>query len=331
MPEELTARARAVVDRDPSWVVPAPRDSATVVLLRDVADGFEVFVLRRVSSMAFAAGMHVFPGGVVEPGDVEVPWHPGADPDPTRLSASPGVARALVAAAVRETFEECGALLATDGAGRAPGADEAARVGVLDGSIDFASLLRERGLAVDGQALQAWDHWVTPEVEPRRYDTRFFVAALPPGEHAVDVGGEADRVRWVRPELAVSECVAGRMPMLPRRSPCWSRCARSPARPRCSRLRLPGCCARSCLTPSTTGQAGSAGRWSTSVTAARWARYERTAPCAGVDVLVAGRRRHRAGDLRARPQPRTHDARRHQHLGAARAGGPAGARARPRS
>ena len=215
MPEELTARARAVVDRDPSWVVPAPRDSATVVLLRDVADGFEVFVLRRVSSMAFAAGMHVFPGGVVEPGDVEVPWHPGADPDPTRLSASPGVARALVAAAVRETFEECGALLATDGDGRAPGADEAARVGVLDGSIDFASLLRERGLAVDGQALQAWDHWVTPEVEPRRYDTRFFVAALPPGEHAVDVGGEADRVRWVRPELAVSECVAGRMPMLP--------------------------------------------------------------------------------------------------------------------
>lgn len=218
MPDELTARARAVVEGDPSWTVPPTRDAATVVLLRDAGDGeggFEVFVLRRVSSMAFAAGMHVFPGGVVEPGDADVPWHPGTEPDARRLTASPGLARALVAAAVRETFEECGALLATDAEGVAGGADEAARVGVLDGSVDFAGLLRRTGLAVDAGALQPWDHWITPEVEPRRYDTRFFLAALPAGQRAVDVGGEADRVRWVRPDEAVRECEAGRMPMLP--------------------------------------------------------------------------------------------------------------------
>jgi 8-oxo-dGTP pyrophosphatase MutT (NUDIX family) len=224
MPEALTERAMALARGGEGWSAPPTRDAATVVLCRDAADGagLEVFLLRRVRSMAFAAGMHVFPGGAVDPADsaADIPWHPGAAPDPDRVSASPDLARALVVAAVRETFEECGVLLAVDADGHPAALDDAVtaerdRVEVLEGRATMATVLRRRGLAVDPALLPVWDHWVTPEVEGRRYDTRFFAAALPGGQRALDVGGEADRTLWITPGAALTASAEGSMAMLP--------------------------------------------------------------------------------------------------------------------
>jgi 8-oxo-dGTP pyrophosphatase MutT (NUDIX family) len=218
----LLDRARAYAAGEVDDVA-APRDAATIALLRDGADGLEVYLLRRVGSMAFAAGMHVFPGGTVDPRDADagLPWA-GPDDDAwgRALVADPPSARALVCAAVRETFEESGVLLA----GLSPdevvadttGADwESEREALVDRTLSFADLVRRRGLVVRSDLLRAWSHWVTPEFEPRRYDTRFFVAALPAGQRTRDVGGEADRVAWVPARLAVQRYAAGEMAMLP--------------------------------------------------------------------------------------------------------------------
>ncbi len=224
IPDNLTARARALLTGDPSWQAPPVRDAATIALCRDTASGVEVFVMRRVRAMAFAAGMHVFPGGAVEPSDADVPWVEGGREavaaQATRMTAPPDTAAALVAAAVRETFEESGVLLAVDPSGvtaRDPGGDrwEAARQALLDGSLTLGGLLADLGLVLDPALLPLWSHWITPEVEGRRFDTRFFVAAVPPGQAPRDVGGEADRVRWVSPAAAAVAARTGEMPMLP--------------------------------------------------------------------------------------------------------------------
>ncbi|MDP9240716.1 MAG: NUDIX hydrolase [Actinomycetota bacterium] len=200
-----------------------PRDAATVVLLRDGSRGPEAYLLRRVTGMAFAAGMTVFPGGSVDPADavVETPW---AGPPPAawaaRLGTSEALAGALVCAAVRETFEEAGVLLASPTAD--PGfADtggpewEADRVALEGRSANLTELLVRRGLVLRADYLRAWAHWITPEAEPRRFDTRFFVAALPEQQSTRDVGGEADRVHWMRPTDAVEAFHRGELPMMP--------------------------------------------------------------------------------------------------------------------
>jgi 8-oxo-dGTP pyrophosphatase MutT (NUDIX family) len=187
------------------------RLASTVLLLRPGSLGPEVYLLRRAATMAFAAGMHAFPGGVVDPRDAEVQpaW---AGPEPAEWAARLGLgepqARAVVSAAVREVFEESGVLLAGHDAGTVigdvSGADwEAARVALIAREIGFAELLAERGLVLRGDLLTPWARWLTPEFEPRRYDTYFFLARLPQRQLTRDVGGEADRVLWGRPgELA---------------------------------------------------------------------------------------------------------------------------------
>jgi 8-oxo-dGTP pyrophosphatase MutT (NUDIX family) len=187
------------------------RDASTVVLLRDGDGGVEAWLLTRVRQMAFAAGMSVFPGGRVEASDADVPWAgtPAAD-FARRLGCSEAIARALVGAAVRETFEETGVLLSM------PGADlRAARHDVESGRVSFAGLLREHGLAVDALAVRPWARWITPEGEPRRYDTRFFVAALPPGAVAEDVTSESSVAGWVRVADAIAQYERGERPMFP--------------------------------------------------------------------------------------------------------------------
>jgi 8-oxo-dGTP pyrophosphatase MutT (NUDIX family) len=229
VPESLVERARAYL-ADPQDTVP-PRDAATVVLLRDGAagdgvagdGGLEVYLLRRAGSMAFAAGMHVFPGGSVDPrdGDAETGW---AGPTPAewgrRLGCAEDLARALVCAAVRETFEESGVLLAGPSA-EAVVADttagdwEADRQALLDRSLSMSALLVRRGLVLRSDLLGAFAHWITPEFEPRRFDTRFFLAALPVGQLARDVSGEADAADWMRVTDAVRAFDDGRLAMLP--------------------------------------------------------------------------------------------------------------------
>jgi hypothetical protein len=81
--------------------------------------------------------------------------------------------------------------------------------------LSFAAMLERRGLALRADLLRPWAHWITPEFEPKRFDTRFFVAALPAGQRTRDVGGEADRVTWIRPQDALDALGRGEIGMLP--------------------------------------------------------------------------------------------------------------------
>lgn len=221
MPASWTDRARAILDGD---LVPAePRRAATVVLLRERPGGPEAYLLRRHAGMKFAAGMYAFPGGGVDPRDADhaVAW---AGPSPAewadRFGTSAAEARAIVAAAVRETFEESGVLLAGPGpdsvVADTTGDDwEADRAALVGRSLGFTEFLDRRGLVLRSDLLGAWSRWVTPEFEDRRYDTWFFVAALPEGQRTRDVSGEADRVTWARPEDALAGLKAGELGMLP--------------------------------------------------------------------------------------------------------------------
>ena len=200
------------------------RDAATVVLLRDTDLGPEAYLLRRVRGMAFAAGMTVFPGGAVDPRDADtaVGWvGPPAADWAGPFDADEPLARALVCAAVRETFEESGVLLAgpsADGVCATDGADwEADRYALEARELSLAELLHRRGLVLRADLLRPWAHWITPPGEGarRRYDTRFLVAALPAGQQTRDVSTEADFVEWVRPADALAQYRAGERPMMP--------------------------------------------------------------------------------------------------------------------
>ncbi len=215
-----------------------PRDAASVLLLRAVPGqpGVEVYMLRRARSMAFAPGASAFPGGSVDPRDAEdeVAW---AGPDAAAwgelLDAPPALARALVCAAVRETFEESGVLLAGPAAGTlvadTSGADwEADRTALLDRSLSLAQLLARRGLVLRSDLLRPWARWITPVTEARRYDTRFFAAALPPGQRTRDVGGEAEQVAWTRPADAIRAARARQLFLLPPTATCLAELAGYP-------------------------------------------------------------------------------------------------------
>ncbi|MCG5215251.1 NUDIX hydrolase [Streptosporangium sp. KLBMP 9127] len=211
LPGEFGERARAIL-AGRAQPVP-PRDAATVVILRE---GPEVYLIRRKASMAFAAGAYVFPGGAVDPRDTDhaIGW---TGPSPAEwgevFHAAESTARGLVCAAVRETFEESGVLLAGPGADSVvadtTGDDwEADRLALIDKSLSFADFLDRRGLLLRSDLLRPWAHWITPRIEAKRFDTRFFVAALPPGQRTRDVGGEADKVEWVRPASALAQAAA---------------------------------------------------------------------------------------------------------------------------
>jgi len=208
-----------------------PRLAATVMLLREHSEGPQAYLLRRRASMAFAGGMYAYPGGGVDPRDsaVDGALDGGADirwagPSPVewgrRLGCPPATARAVVCAAVRETFEESGVLLA--------GADAASVVEDVSGEewrtaraaleaheLSFAEFLAERGLVLRSDLLGAWARWITPEFEERRYDTWFFVAVLPEGQRTAEIPGEADRVTWMSPGEALRRADSGEFLMLP--------------------------------------------------------------------------------------------------------------------
>ncbi|RKN43071.1 NUDIX hydrolase [Streptomyces hoynatensis] len=178
-----------------------PRVAATVLLLRDGPGGLEVFMLRRRTTMAFAGGAYAYPGGSVDARDGSV-----------------------LHAAVRETFEEAGVLLAGPADGAAPGsvvADvtgpgwEADRAALAGHRLSFAEFLARRGLAVREELLCPWARWITPEFEARRYDTWFFLAALPAGQRTRNASTEADHAAWVRPADALAACGRGELSMLP--------------------------------------------------------------------------------------------------------------------
>jgi 8-oxo-dGTP pyrophosphatase MutT (NUDIX family) len=224
LPDRLAAHARAFAAEAHEPVV--PRDASTVVLARagdGAPGGLEVYLLRRHVDMAFAAGMCVFPGGGVDKRDfdADIGW---VGPDPARwaelLGTDEAFARALVCAAVRETFEESGVLLAGPTTGTVvsdtTGEDwEADRRRLEAREVSFTDFLARRGLKLRTDLLRLWGSWVTPVFEPRRFNARFFVAELPAGQVTRDVSTESDQVVWLPVRDAIRAVDAHEMLMLP--------------------------------------------------------------------------------------------------------------------
>ncbi|MGH3424619.1 MAG: NUDIX hydrolase [Nocardioidaceae bacterium] len=219
----VPASLREHVTDAPVGTPAPPRDAATVVLLRDGTSGVEAYLMRRQQTMAFAAGMYVFPGGGVDrrDSDASIDW---VGPDVAvwadRFGCDEALARALVCAAVRETYEEAGVLLAgpdehsvvADTSG-AQWQDD--RVALESKELSLAALLARRRLVLRTDLLAAWTHWITPEFEPKRFDTRFFVAVLPEGQRVGELPGEADRAAWMPLDEALASVEGGTMMMLP--------------------------------------------------------------------------------------------------------------------
>ena len=220
LPDHLLEVARAYETGERTPV--EPRDAATVVLMRPGPEGPEAYLLRRHVSMDFAGGMAVFPGGGVDPRDFDatVAW---AGPTPAqwgaRLGCDEETARALVCAAVRETFEESVVLLA--GTAEAVVADttgedwEADRVALESRELAMTEFLARRGLVLRTDLLDVWDAWLTPVFESKRYRTWFFVACLPEGQRTRDVSTESSSVTWLPARRAAEDADLGRLAMLP--------------------------------------------------------------------------------------------------------------------
>ncbi|MEV3912705.1 NUDIX hydrolase [Streptomyces canus] len=220
-PAEWPDRIRALADG--SLQPTAPRRAATVMLLKDGPNGTVVHMLRRRASMAFAGGAYAYPGGGVDPRDDEHHIH-WAGPTrawwAARLGVDETTAQAIVCAAVRETYEEAGVLLAgptpESVVGDTTGAEwEADRAALVARDLSFAEFLERRGLVLRSDLLGAWTRWITPEFEPRRYDTWFFVAALPEGQRTRNASTEADRTVWIRPQDAADGYDKGELLMMP--------------------------------------------------------------------------------------------------------------------
>lgn len=221
LPDELVALARRFEEGAQEPV--EPRNAATVILMRPSADGPEVYYLRRHVSMDFAGGMCVYPGGGVDLRDFDatVAW---AGPSPAdwaaRLGCDEETARALVCAAVRETFEESGVLLAgtsaTSVVADTTGDDwEADRHALESRALSMTDFLNRRGLVLRTDLLGVWDAWLTPVFEPKRYRTWFFVASLPAGQVTRDVSTESSSVDWIPARVATVQADAGELALMP--------------------------------------------------------------------------------------------------------------------
>ena len=195
----------------------APRPAATVVLLRPGPAGPEVLLTRRPTTMAFAADMHVFPGGAVDPGDRDARLTArsavSADDAAAALGGSiaPGEALARYVAALRELFEEAGVLLAEPSLDAATATS--AREALLAGTSTMADLAEALDLRLRTDLLAPIGHWTTPPIMARRFDTRFFAAELPDGAEATFETDEIVGHRWETPRAALEAMAAGDIAM----------------------------------------------------------------------------------------------------------------------
>ena len=163
-----------------------PRLAASLVLLRDGDEGLEVLMVERTGSASYAAGKFVFPGGTVDAVDAE-PAGPEAE---------------LRVAAIRETYEECGLLLAEPAPVRsAP-------------EQDFATLLQSAGCALATQSLVPFAHWITPPHLPKRFDTHFFLAPAPADQTATADLREVVSAAWLRPQAVVAAAEAAELNLM---------------------------------------------------------------------------------------------------------------------
>lgn len=211
---------------------PALRNAATVILVRDRNDGScEIFFMRRHHNQAFMGGAFVFPGGSLDDGDC----HPalkehlqGIGPEelPLRLQEPDlpeSTALGLHLTAIREMFEEAGVLLAMDESGRVLDFREAERAGrfaayrdaLHRGEITLLDLAARESLCFLPGLLVPYAHWMTPEIESKRFDTRFFMARLPAGQQPIHDGDELTASVWMTPARALADHGAGRITLMP--------------------------------------------------------------------------------------------------------------------
>jgi 8-oxo-dGTP pyrophosphatase MutT (NUDIX family) len=192
------------------------RPASTILLLRDggAADAIEVFMMVRHYEIDFASGALVFPGGSVDAGDQDIIAKPGL------YAGSDGLDTATLnfrIAAIRETFEESGILLARPrGSSQlidAAWAGEIAashRAPLCDGKVSFAQILIQYDLVLALDLLVPYAHWITPEKMPKRFDTWFFLAAAPPEQVGAHDGKESTDSIWVSPREALEGGDSGR-------------------------------------------------------------------------------------------------------------------------
>ena len=197
-----------------------PRDAATVMLVRDAPD-LRVFMLRRNFDSIWIAGASVFPGGAIDAADRDGSWEARTrGVDDAQASAALGLDRGglgFFVGAIRETFEEAGVLLAHAADGSAADGRVAhlieARDALNAGTTDFATFVASHDLVLATDELHVFSHWVTPAGSPRRYDTRFFVAAAPPGTYEHD-NAELIESAWIRPADALAAADRGEMDLV---------------------------------------------------------------------------------------------------------------------
>ncbi len=209
---------------------PAPvgmRDAATVMILRDGAEGLEVFMLKRNLNSDFVGGAYVFPGGAVDPADREADLEAICEGrTDAQASTYLGVTRGGLAywvAAIRESFEEAGLLLAYGDGGEIADLDAAAgrerwvehRTAVDSGARRLIEVAAAENLRLAVDRMHYFAHWITPEGAPRRYDTRFFLAAAPENQTPVHDDRETVANEWIRPADGLQRVLEGALTMMP--------------------------------------------------------------------------------------------------------------------
>lgn len=202
--------------------VSEPKSAATVILLRPAqSGGLEVFLTRRPDRMDFLGGAYVFPGGTVRKEDCSegiLKRCAGISPLEARniLGAhlKPDVALGHWVAGIRELFEEVGVLLAMTPDGRSAEVSDEKRRRVVGKQISFRELLESENLFCDGGGLRYFSHWLTPEEFAIRFDTRFFIAVLPPGQVPLEKTEEVAHALWLTPERAMQLYARGSLPMI---------------------------------------------------------------------------------------------------------------------
>ncbi len=194
-----------------------PRPASTVALVRDDASsGLQVYLLRRSAGLAFVPGATVFPGGAVDEADHDVGlvhWCRGrGEIDASLVLGYPPGALAWWVAAVRETFEEVGLLLAHP----APDPTHLVRhrEALLRGETTMAEVCAALGVHLDLGLIRYFGHWVTPHSSPHRYDTRFFVAPVPDGHEPEPDHGEAVAGWWSTPGEALAAAGSGAIELI---------------------------------------------------------------------------------------------------------------------
>jgi 8-oxo-dGTP pyrophosphatase MutT (NUDIX family) len=190
-----------------------------VILVRDAADGVEVFMLERHLRSDFAGGAYVFPGGTIDGRDTALDAArrldgPTAEEAAALIGAPADRALAFYLCAIRETYEEAGVLLARrDGAPVRMIEDAerfaAYRRGLAARHGSLAAFAEQENLRFAGDLLNYFARWVTPEFSPKRYDARFFVAAMPEGQEPLHDDVETTASTWIRPADAISQAREG--------------------------------------------------------------------------------------------------------------------------